>query len=460
MSESETPHPQDLKTWQHEARQAVLAAEAAMASREPARMAEALQGCDRVLKVLPPEPLNAETKAPDAAAPLAAERAMVWLWRGRLLVLADKPEAVMQGLQSLDQAIARLKLAKADEGVKNALASAWMNRGSGLFRLGSREALAEAVRSYDQAIAAMELRTGVDANMLGAAWMNRGVGLMHLDAPDEAKESAAARLADAAKALEKAAAVLEPATAAGNAAARRNLASVWGNLGMLRTRREDAAGAVEAHRRGVELFRPVAAQGGAAEVFDLAARVFNLGQACTAAGDADAALEAAREAMELAEGVHLGEPQVVELALRARHAVCVVLGGRLAAGQALAEDPARKALLAEAGDLVEDGLAALKGREDLPDGVAQTAARLYEFGAWLYRTQQPRFLGEFLLEHLGAGEAHARIAAAAVKAARQARVQSGFGETLGGGAEGLSGMLQDLAAVEARLRERAAGAGV
>jgi hypothetical protein len=457
MSEPETPHPQpqDLKTLQHEAQQAVRAAEAAMASREPARMVEALQGCDRALKALPPEPLNAETKAPDAAAPLAAERVMLWLCRGRLLVLADKPEAVMQGLQSLDQAIARLKLAKADEGVKNALASAWMNRGSGLLRLGSREALAEAVRSYDQAIAAMELRTGVDANMLGAAWMNRGVGLMHLDAPDEARESVAARLADAAKALEKAAAVLEPA-AAGNTAARRNLASVWGNLGMLRTRREDAAGALDAHRRGVELFRPVAAEGGAAEVFDLAARVFNLGQACTAAGEADAALEAAREAMELAEGVHLGDPQVIELALRARHAVCVVLGGRLAAGQALAKDSARKALLEEAGDLVEDGLAALKDRAELPEGVAQAAARLYEFGGWLYRTQQPQFLGEFLLEHLGAGEAHARIAAAAVKAARQARVRRGFGETLGGGADQVSGMMQDLAAVEARLKERAA----
>ena len=202
MSESETP--QDLKTLQHEAREVARAAEAALASRDAARMVEALQGCDRVLKAMPAEQLNAETKAPDPAAPLSAERAMVWLWRGRLLVLADKPEAVVQGLQSLDQAIARLGLAKADDGVKNLLASAWMNRGSGLFRLGSREALAEAVRSYDQAIAAMELRTGVDANMLGAAWMNRGVGLMHLEEPDETKESVAARLAEVTKALDKA----------------------------------------------------------------------------------------------------------------------------------------------------------------------------------------------------------------------------------------------------------------
>ncbi len=454
MSESETP--QDLKTLQHEAREVARAAEAALASRDAARMVEALQGCDRVLKAMPAEQLNAETKAPDPAAPLSAERAMVWLWRGRLLVLADKPEAVVQGLQSLDQAIARLGLAKADDGVKNLLASAWMNRGSGLFRLGSREALAEAVRSYDQAIAAMELRTGVDANMLGAAWMNRGVGLMHLEEPDETKESVAARLAEVTKALDKAVALLEPAAATGHAAARRNLASVWANLGIVRVRREDPAGALEAHRKGVELFRPLAAEGGAAEMFDLAARVFNLGQACTAAGEADAALAAAREAMELAEGVHLGDPQVIDLAMRARHAVCVVLGGRLAAGRALAEDPKRAELLEEAGDLVEDGLAALKGRAELPEGVAQTAARLYEFGAWLYRTQQPQFLGEFLLEHLGEDEARARIAAAAVKAARQALVQRGFNETMGGEMDRVRGMMQDLAAVEERLKERAA----
>ena len=454
MSETETP--QDLKTLQHEAQQVARAAEAALASRDAARMVEALQGCDRVLKALPAEQLNAETKAPDPEAPLSAERAMVWLWRGRLLVLADKPEAVVQGLQSLDQAIARLGLARADDGVKNLLASAWMNRGSGLFRLGSREALAEAVRSYDQAIAAMELRTGVDANMLGAAWMNRGVGLMHLEEPNETNESVAARLAEAAKALDKAVALLEPAAATGHAAARRNLASVWANLGIVRARREDPAGALEAHRKGAELFRPIAAEGGAAETFDLAARVFNLGQACTAAGEADAALAAAREAMELAEGVHLGDPQVIDLAMRARHAVCVVLGGRLAAGRALAEDPKRAELLEEAGDLVEDGLAALKGRAELPEGVAQTAARLYEFGAWLYRTQQPQFLGEFLMEHLGEDEARARIAGAAVKAARQALVQRGFNETMGGEGDRVRGMMQDLAAVEERLKARAA----
>ena len=39
--------------------------------------------------------------------------------------------------------------------------------------------------------------------------------------------------------------------------------------------------------------------------------------------------------------------------------------------------------------------------------MAAAGARLYEFGAWLYRTQQPHFLGEFLLEHLGEDKARA-----------------------------------------------------
>lgn len=453
MSELETSG----KSGREDAEAAVRAAEAAWQTQEPAKLQAALQSCDRVLRSLPVEQVNAETKAPDPADPLAAERAMLWLWRGRLLVMADKVEVVGQGLQSLDQAIARLRLAPANEAVKTLLTTAWMNRGSGLFRLGSREALAEAVRSYDQAIASMELRTGVDVNTLGAAWMNRGVGLLHLDEPNETKESVAARLGDATTALEKAAGLLEAAAAGGQKAARRNLASVWSNLGIARARRDDAAGALEAHRRGVELYRPLAASGGAAERFELAARLFNLGQMAGAANETETALTAAREAMELAESVQLGDPQVIELALRARHAVCVVLGGRLAAGRAQAEDAKRSELLAEAGDLVEDGLAALKGREDLPAGVAQTAARLYEFGAWLYRTQQPQFLGEFLLEHLEGSEARARIAAAAVKAARQAVVQRGFNETMGG-MDRVLGMMQDIVAVEERLKEFGAGA--
>lgn len=441
---------------QANAQAAVRAAEEAFQSQEGARLVAALQGCDQLLQAMPAEPVIAETKAPDPADPLARERALLWLWRGRLLVMADQRDVVVKGLHSLDQAIVRLSAAGNRAGAEEALVIAWMNRGSGLFRMGSRDALAEAVRSYDQAVAVLEHIDG-PRNTLGAAWMNRGVGLMHLDDPKDAPESAAARLADAAKSLERAVSVLEPLAAA-QPMAQRNLASTWANLGILRTRLHDAAGAADAHRQAVTLFRPIAAEGGVRESFELAARLFNLGQACGAAAEPEAALAAGREALAIISALPTDDPQIVELGLRARHALCVILGGLLAAGRAKAADPMRAARLEEAGDLVEDGLAALRGRGELPEGLATAGARLYEFGAWLYRTQQPQFLGEFLLDHLDDGNARMSIAAAAVQVARQAMVQSDFTATLGGDMDRMLDLLQDLGAVETRLK--ACGVGV
>jgi hypothetical protein len=132
--------------------------------------------------------------------------------------------------------------------------------------------------------------------------------------------------------------------------------------------------------------------------------------------------------------------------------LCVVLGGLLAAGRTKTADPERAARLAEAGDLVEDGLADLRARGQVSAGVAAAGTRLYEFGAWLYRTQQPQFLGEFLLEHLGEDKARAGIAAAAVQAARQAFVQRSFTDTTHGDMERVLDILQELGAVEARVK--------
>jgi tetratricopeptide (TPR) repeat protein len=288
--------------------------------------------------------------------------------------------------------------------------------------------------------------------------MNRGVGLMHLDHVKDTKEATAARLADAAKSLERAIAVLEPLSAE-QPAARHNLASTWSNLGMLRSRQENAAGALEAHRQAVELFRPlVAMSGDVGESFELAARLYNLGQACGAAGDTEAALSAGREALSLARSIKTDDPQALELMLRTRHALCVVLGGLLASGRTKTDDPERAGRLEEAGDLVEDGLAELRARGEVPANVTAMGTRLYEFGAWFYRTQQPQFLGEFLLEHLGEDQTRAKIAAAAVQAARQAFVQRSFTDNTHGEMDRVLDILQDLGAVEARVK--ALGAGV
>ena len=447
------PEQLDMEKMRRESQAAVREAEAAWNAREAGRMIEALKECDRVLQAMPAEQLIGEQKQPDPADAFAGERAGLWLWRGRLLVMADKKEVVVQGLHSLDQAIIRLQLAGAKPGAPEALAIAWMNRGAGLFRLEQREAVAEAIRSYEQAITLLERGPEPLRNALGASWMNRGVGLMNLENVKETKDETAARLAEAAKSLERAVEVLTP-LAAEEPAARHNLASTWANLGVLRTRLENAAGAMEAHRQGVNWFRPlVAAERDAGETFELAARLYNLGQACGAAGDTEGALTAAREALALGATVKTNDPQAVELLLRIRHALCVVLGGQLAAAGAAAT-PERAARLEEASDLVEDGLAALRERVGMvTEGVATAAARLYEFGAWFYRTQQPQFLAEFLLEHLGDDKLRARVAAAAVAAARQACVQRGFNDSTHGDMERVLNMLQDLGAVEARVKE-------
>jgi hypothetical protein len=77
---------------------------------------------------------------------------------------------------------------------------------------------------------------------------------------------------------------------------------------------------------------------------------------------------------------------------------------------------------------------------------------LYEFGAWLYRTQQPQFLGEFLQEHLEDDKGRAQIAVAAVQAARQAFVQRSFADTTHGDMDRVLDILQDLGAVHARCK--------
>ncbi len=448
MSDSQTP---DLSQLQNDAQTTLRLAEEAWKSQDPARLIAILKECDRILQALPPEPSVNGALVPNPSDALAKERAGLWLWRGRLLVMADKPDAVVQGLHSLDQAILRLRTVTDREGADEGMAIAWMNRGSGLFRLESREALAEAVRSYDQAIELLERAPERMRNALGASWMNRGVGLMNLEHVTETKEATAARLAEAVKSLEKAIAVLEP-LASNEPAAQHNLASTWSNLGMLRARLEDPAGAVAAHRNAVDLFRPLATGGAPGEVFELAARLYNLGQACGAAGDTREALAAGREALVHAALVETRDPQAMELVLRIRHALCVVLGGQLAASRTKAEDPDRGARLEEAGDLVEDGLAALKAQGPSTEGVAAAGARLYEFGAWLYRTQQPQFLGEFLLDHLGEDKMRAQIAAAAVQAARQAFVQRGFNDSTHGGMDRVLDILQELGEVETKVK--------
>lgn len=416
-------------------------AEGAWRAMDARRMTDAVAACGRLLRDLPVE-RTVSSGAPDATDPFARERSQLWLWWGRLLVLADNPAALQAGLDGLDQAIVRLRaavtLAGAEGWARPALAIAWMNRGQGCTRKGEPDDLRAAIGCYDQAIG--QLLDGGDVNALGASLMNRAVLLLRLE--DAAGAEAA---------LRQAIDVLTPLAATGDAAAR-NLASAWSNLGVLRLDAGEPASALAAHREALMWLRPVAAKGGVAGALDVAARLANLAQAADAAGEFAEALAAGREALDLISTANGGDSvQRVGLGLRAAHGLCVALGGQLSARPDAAE---RAAWIAEAGDVLERGLAefaAIKA-EAGPGETAAPAARLYGYGAWFYRTHQPRFLPEFLLEHLDATEARAKVAAEAVVAARQDVVQRGFDHAAGGGLERDRELLRGLSAVEERVR--------
>ncbi|MFH1497494.1 MAG: hypothetical protein ABII82_06675 [Verrucomicrobiota bacterium] len=432
-------------------------AEDAWRTRDAASMQAALAACDRALRGLPAERINEADGAPDPRDPLAMERMALWLWRGRLLVAADQPEAVSQGLASLDQALARLRLARPGPDVTGMLITVWMNRGGGLFRLDSRQALEEGLACYERAIGLMRSFAGTVSVTLGAAWMNIGAGLLRLESSGEAKDARAARLARAAAALAEAVRVLEP-VATGSDAARRNLASSWANLGVVRLAQHDPAAALAANQHAVETFRPLAAGGDQATALELAARLHNLVHAAGESGEYELALRSGREALALArQAAAVHEPRALEMELRVRHGLCVALGKTLAASHAAAaaDDPVRAARLAEAGDLVEDGLAALRAAGVRAGDEARTfGARLYEFGAWLYRTCQPWFLAEFLLEHLDDAPGHELVAREALRMARQTYVQRPFDDHAPDRIERTLETLNSLNAVEQRLLER------
>lgn len=429
----------------------------AWSSQDGPRITAAYRECERMLGTLPDEP-----RSPDSATeknvtdPLAIERARLLLWRGRLLVTSAQPEAIVAGLRSLDQAISRLKaLGDADAQTLNDLSTAWMNRGAGLFRLVSPEALRESVRSYDEAIAVLQRNPDHRASIpLGAAWMNRGVGLMHLCENETADSPAVLteRLAAADDSLGNAISQLTGIAETGQPAARRNLASAWANLGLLRARRKDPAGAFAAHRQSVELFR-ASIGGDAPETLDLATRLLNLAQAAGATGETDAALAAGREARLLAESVESTLPHASELSLRARHTICVALGGQLA--RSSTPTPEQAARQQEAFQLVDEGLGKLNANANASPEEQATGTRLFEFGAWLYLAKQPEKLGAWLSAHLGDDPDRARIAEEAVRRARQSILQRGFDDASHGGMTGMLDILQSLAPVEERLKARA-----
>ncbi|MFA6961214.1 MAG: hypothetical protein WC205_10715 [Opitutaceae bacterium] len=428
-------------------------ADAVWRSGDVSRLPEGLKACDEALAKVHSTVVKT---GPDEPAVLPAAMAgltrQVWLQRGHLLdamaSVKGDPKILVEALKSYDQAIELGRQMPAEIGV---LAVTWMSRGKALERLGSPEALTESVRCYDEAItllgglppdASVELR-----NMLGAAWMSRAGGQQRrgeLTGPN-----------GAAQAFEEAIACLE-ACGPEHPMVRRNLASAWTNLGLLRQGAGDAVGSVGAQEKALAAVSPLYAAEPGALGQERATILLNLGQAQCAAHQTQAGLANLREAITGALARAENDPGSADTVLRARHALAVTLGAQLAAGSP--GDPARAALLEEAGDAVEDGLALLNGWGERAAWFSAIGTRLFEFGAWFYRTQQLRFLGEFLLEHLGEDAERARIAAGAVAAAREMLTQRNFNDTSHGDMGRVLDILQDLGAVEARLKARNATA--
>ena len=233
---------------------------------------------------------------------------------------------------------------------RHQLALAWMNRGNALQKSASSPGIREALRSYDEAIALFETlpieTEPTFRNHLGAAWMNRGHALII------AGDSAAV------DSFEHAVAQLRQLPLDADPFYRLNLAGAWTNLAhvLLAPRSREA---VERSRA------------------------------------------AARNALESLAGVEQAHEEFAAMSLRARRAQVMALGVQLETAEQEREPTA--ALASEATDVVEGGLAI--AREFERRGVTQLrplALRLFRLGAQLYCAHQPHFLGEFLIETLGA----------------------------------------------------------
>jgi hypothetical protein len=301
-----------------------------------------------------PSDPTGSTPSPAAALQAAGQ----WIARGQTLEAQGEPAALAEAVRSYDAAIALVRALPSGgrEPTGFHLGVAWMNRGNALQKQAAPDSLAESIRAYDNAIAAFrtlppELPPPV-RNALGAAWLNRGVSLHRLPAHD--------RVADAVGSFREAIAVFDTLPADGSPWHRRNLAGVRLNL----------ANALLDH---------------------------------TPASAADAST-AAREALGLVQPFEFTDRVEADLSLKLRRVLLDSLGSQLMAAEKSGADT--RVLADEAGDVVDEGLALVRHWE--LQGVRDfrpLAARLFHFGAQLYRLNQPHFLAEFLLDTLDPDQA-------------------------------------------------------
>lgn len=218
------------------------------------------------------------------------------------------------------------------------LAAGWLNRGDALYFSGGT---GESLASLDRAIAVMGTLTLAEnpayVDRLLLAWINRGTRAGEFGRNDLVGE-----------AFDAAGALLE----------------TWG--------RETH----EARRMLAAMFHS------------------NRARWCLTRGETIAALDDARMAIAVLMPVAMEQPEVARIAIMARGVLCRALAALLEVpgGTGLSED-----WIAEATDAAEDALALVKRH-----GFAgELVTDLVRYGALIYRTCQPHFLGEFVCEWLG-----------------------------------------------------------
>lgn len=275
-----------------------------------------------------------------------------WMKRGIALLEENTAGSLQEALVWFDRAIelrSSLPISE-DAWIRYGLAAGWMNRGDVLTRMGKAEKWPDAVRSYDRALVLLEAlrpeRHVLFRKRHAIAWMNRGITLVMRGTPLD--------LRDARDSFERARDLLrggttgDPDFPALDLAVRLNLAGLLLRLDPPRPRE---------------------------------------------------CLGAAREIIALAmPGAH-GQAALAEVLAKARQVLCQAVS-------MLLDDPGLSTrewhdLFDEATDQVEAGLELVRvwrgrGHADLES----TGDALFRFGVFAYKNHQPRFLDEFVEEHV------------------------------------------------------------
>ena len=289
-------------------------------------------------------------------------------------------------------------------------AAAWLARAQALAEQATPVSLAEAASAYECAITLLRARPTTDLALrrdLAIAHLNHGNTLQQLASPASLTTSVAAY--DAAITL------LTSPDFAAQPAAQNTCGAAWINRGHALHRQGTAdalAAAVDSHRAAIAVLQTLPLDPSPSTTpeavfnhrLNLAGAWMNLANALldspALARRHSASREAATQALDVISRDDLPSqhPAAAEISLLARRARCDALGHLIFAvsNPELARD-----LTEEAGDLIDDGLALIRQWEQrgMPH-FRPLAARLYHFGAQLYRLRQPHFLAEFLLEQL------------------------------------------------------------